>query len=166
MFFTKIGSFGQTGVKKPVADRFAEWVEPPTWAELQTMRDGSTVIDGYCTFVEAYSEQTRTFGKFHAPPKIHKKFIFGERNTQQNEQAPRPNGKSGKVKYAKNVLCADADKDTLVKIAMADDDEIMAAAEEYGFDWSMILQILLPLLLALLQKWLSVFEIASLMLFC
>jgi hypothetical protein len=48
----------------------------------------------------------------------------------------------------------------------ADDDEIMAAAEEYGFDWSTILQILLPLLLSLLQKWLSVIEIASLMLFC
>jgi hypothetical protein len=48
----------------------------------------------------------------------------------------------------------------------ADGDEIMAAAEEYGFDWSMILQILLPLLMQLLQKWLSVIEIASLMLFC
>ena len=48
----------------------------------------------------------------------------------------------------------------------ADNDEIMAAAEEYGFDWSTILQILLPLLLSLLQKWLSVIEIASLMLVC
>jgi phosphoenolpyruvate carboxykinase (ATP) len=34
-------------------------------------------------------------------------------------------------------------------------DEIMAAAEEYGFDWSMILKLLLPLLLALLQNWIS-----------
>ena len=37
----------------------------------------------------------------------------------------------------------------------SDDDEIMAAAEEYGFDWSAILKLLLPLLLALLQNWIS-----------
>lgn len=37
----------------------------------------------------------------------------------------------------------------------ADGDEIAAAAEDYGFDWSALLKLLLPLLLALLQQWIG-----------
>ena len=37
----------------------------------------------------------------------------------------------------------------------ADGDEIAAAAEDYGFDWSALLKLLLPLLLALLQNWIG-----------
>ena len=34
-------------------------------------------------------------------------------------------------------------------------DEVASAAEEYGFNWSELLKVLLPLLLALLEQWLS-----------
>lgn len=40
-------------------------------------------------------------------------------------------------------------------------DEVAAAAEEYGFDWSTILEILLPLLLKLLMEWLSCLQLAT-----
>jgi hypothetical protein len=43
------------------------------------------------------------------------------------------------------------------------DDEIMAAAEDYevGLDWAALLKILLPLLLALLQQWMSLSAIQA-----
>ena len=47
-----------------------------------------------------------------------------------------------------------------------ENDEIVAAAKEYDFDWSAILKILLPLLLSLLQNWLSILEIAATILIC
>ena len=45
-------------------------------------------------------------------------------------------------------------------------DEVAAAAEEYGFDWSMILEILLPLLLKLLMEWLSYAQFVAVALLC
>lgn len=43
-------------------------------------------------------------------------------------------------------------------------DEVGAAAEEYGFDWSSILEILLPLLLKLLMEWLSYLQLVTVLL--
>ena len=45
-------------------------------------------------------------------------------------------------------------------------DEIAAAAEEYGFDWSALLKLLLPLLLALLEQWLSFSQFIAVALLC
>ena len=45
-------------------------------------------------------------------------------------------------------------------------DEIAAAAEEYGFDWSALLKLLLPLLLALLEQWLSFSQFVAVALLC
>jgi hypothetical protein len=47
-----------------------------------------------------------------------------------------------------------------------DAEEIQAASEEYGFDWSMILKMLLPLILALMQKWLSFIKPITDLLYC
>lgn len=44
--------------------------------------------------------------------------------------------------------------------------EVAAAAEEYGFDWSTILEILLPLLLKLLMEWLSFSQFIAVALLC
>jgi hypothetical protein len=41
------------------------------------------------------------------------------------------------------------------------EDEIAAAAEEYGFDWSMLFELLLPILLKLLEQWLSYVSLAA-----
>jgi hypothetical protein len=48
----------------------------------------------------------------------------------------------------------------------ASSDEVAAAAEEYGFDWSTILEILLPLLLKLLMEWLSYAQFVAVALLC
>lgn len=40
-------------------------------------------------------------------------------------------------------------------------DEVAAAAEEYGFNWATILNLLLPILLKLLEQWLSFVQFAA-----
>lgn len=48
----------------------------------------------------------------------------------------------------------------------ASSNEIEAAAEEYSFDWSALLKLLLPLLLALLEQWLSFSQFIAVALIC